>query len=240
MDQSELVALQLEGVEKASESGRNADAVRLADELIAAFPESKEAVSALSILADIHEKEGRGPEALAAYRMLSEKSSNPIDVNRARLGVLRLSRDMGNNDEVLRIASQLLSSSSIGDEERREVMLAQALAYKATGEPPRASELLSKLAERPETLPGAKAAYYHAQELFDAGKLDASLRQVNALIDSNTPHEYWLARGFILLSDINRRKGNTFEADEYLRSLRENYPGSETDIFQMIDSRLDR
>lgn len=240
MDQSELVALQLEGVEKASESGRNADAVRLADELIAAFPESKEAVSALSILADIHEKEGRGPEALAAYRMLSEKSSNPIDVNRARLGVLRLSRDMGNNDEVLRIASQLLSSSSIGDEERREVMLAQALAYKATGETTRASELLSKLAERPETLPGAKAAYYHAQELFDAGKLDASLRQVNALIDSNTPHEYWLARGFILLSDINRRKGNTFEADEYLRSLRENYPGSETDIFQMIDSRLDR
>ena len=31
---------------------------------------------------------------------------------------------------------------------------------------------------------------------------------------------------------------NNFEADEYLRALRENYPGTETDIFNDIDSRL--
>lgn len=240
MDQSEIIALQLEGVEKAYENGREADAIRMADELIASYPESKETVTALDILAQLREKEGKVPEALAAYRMLAEKSSNPIDVNRARLGVLRLSRDMGNNQEVLDIAAQLLSSSSLGDEERREVMLAQALAFKATGKTSQASEILVELAKRPETLPGAKAAYYHAQDLFDAGNLEASLRQVNALIDSNTPHEYWLARGFILLSDINRRKGNAFEADEYLRSLRENYPGGETDIFQMIDSRISK
>lgn len=240
MDQSELMALQLEGVEKAYEAGRDADAVRLADELIASYPESKEAVGALAILAELREKEGKAPEALAAYRMLAEKSSNPIDVNRARLGVLRLSRDMGNNAEVLEIASRLLESSSLGEEERREVLLAKALALKADGNSAEASEILSGLASRPETLPGAKAAYYYAQELFDARKTDAALEQVNRLIDSNTPHEYWLARGFILLSDINRAKGNSFEADEYLRSLRENYPGGETDIFQMIDSRLEK
>lgn len=240
MDESELVALQLEGVEKAYENGRDADAIRLADELIGSYPESKEAVSALAILAELREKEGKAPEALAAYRMLAEKSSNPIDVNRARLGVLRLSRDMGNNDEVLEIASQLLSSSSLGEEERREVLLAKAIALQSAGNKTEASDILSELAQRPETLPGAKAAYYYAQELFDSGKRDASLKQVNALIDSNTPHEYWLARGFILLSDIHRAKGNTFEADEYLKSLRENYPGKETDIFQMIETRLSK
>ena len=61
---------------------------------------------------------------------------------------------------------------------------------------------------------------------------------MNRLIDANPPHDYWLARGFILLSDLLRRKGDTFEADEYLLSLKQNYPGNEADIFRMIDDRL--
>ena len=61
---------------------------------------------------------------------------------------------------------------------------------------------------------------------------------MNRLIDANPPHDYWLARGFILLSDVLRRKGSEFVADEYLRSLRQNYPGNESDIFRMIDERL--
>ena len=60
----------------------------------------------------------------------------------------------------------------------------------------------------------------------------------DALISSDTPQAYWLARGFILYSDVLRREGNKFEADEYLKSLRSNYPGTEADIFEMIDSRL--
>ncbi len=49
-----------------------------------------------------------------------------------------------------------------------------------------------------------------------------------------------ISRAFILLSDIYAADGKTFEAREYLNSLRENYPGNETDIFQMIDTRLSK
>lgn len=41
-----------------------------------------------------------------------------------------------------------------------------------------------------------------------------------------------------MLSDALRAQGNGFEADEYLRSLKSNYPGTEAEIFDMIDSRL--
>ena len=117
-------------------------------------------------------------------------------------------------------------------------MLARALALRNQGDADAARDIFESLAADPATVTGAKASYYLAQQLFDEDKTDRALTAVNALIDSNTPQEYWLARGFILLSDINRRKGQTFEADEYLRSLRENYPDDEADIFQMIDSRL--
>ena len=63
-------------------------------------------------------------------------------------------------------------------------------------------------------------------------------KAIDDFINSNPPSQYWLARGFIVLSDVLRAEGNEFEANEYLSSLRTNYPGTESDIFQMIDVRI--
>ncbi len=240
LEQGEIAALQLESVEKAYEAGRDNDAARLAGELLQSFPDSPQAVDALAILAEVKEKQGKPAEALDAYRRLADKASNEIDVNNARMGILRLSRDLGSDEAVLETASQLLESSSLGNDDRNEVLLAKALSLRNTGNNTEAETILASLAANPETLPGAKASYYLAQGYFDRGKTADALRQVNSLIDSNTPQEYWLARGFILLSDIKRVQGESFEADEYLRSLRDNYPGEEADIYQMIDSRLSK
>lgn len=238
LEQGEIAALQLEGVEKAYEAGRDNDAARQAEELLGSYPDSPQAVAALAILAPLKEKQGKPLEALDAYTRLADKASNEIDVNKARLGILRLSRDLGNGEAVLETAAKLLESSSLGNDDRNEVLLAKALALRDTGDAPASEAILTSLAVNPETLPGAKASYYLAQGYFDRGEMAEALRQVNNLIDSNTPQEYWLARGFILLSDIKRMEGESFQADEYLRSLRDNYPGGEPDIYQMIDTRL--
>lgn len=238
MDQTELIALQLEAVEKAYEAGRDNDAIRQAEELVRTFPDSPQAVEALGILGDLRRQQGHPAEALEAYRLLAEKSSNEIDVNRARMGILSISRDLGSNEAVLETAAQLLASSSLGSDDRREVMLTKALALGNLGDNAESDKILSELAANPETLPGAKAAYYLAQGQFDRGNITDASKTVNALIDSNTPHEYWLARGFILLSDIKFREGDNYLAEEYLRTLRDNYPGEEADIFSMIQQRL--
>ena len=58
-------------------------------------------------------------------------------------------------------------------------------------------------------------------------------------IEQGTPHSYWLARGFILLSDVYARKGDKFQARQYLSNLQKNYKGShKEDITSMIDKRL--
>ena len=57
-------------------------------------------------------------------------------------------------------------------------------------------------------------------------------------MQSGSPHRYWVARGFILLSDIYSDTGKDLEAREYLEALRDNYPSSEPDIFMMIEQRL--
>lgn len=82
-----------------------------------------------------------------------------------------------------------------------------------------------KLAKDTDDLYGAKSAYYLGQYYFDSGQTKKARNITEKLVDSNTPHSYWLARGYILLSDIYKKQGNDFEAREYLKSLKENYPG---------------
>lgn len=238
METAELAELTLQSAEKAREAGRNADALRHATEVVERYPDSPQAVDALIIKAEAELAAGDAESALATYRMLEQKASSAATLNAARLGIMRLSRDMADYAASLEMADLLLGSSSLGAGDKDEVEFTKANALNATGKGEQAVEIWERLAEEPETLNGTKSAVYLSQYLFENGRTDDALARVNALIDANPPHEYWLARGFIILSDILRAKGETFEADEYLKSLRQNYPGSEPDIFRMIDERM--
>ena len=65
-------------------------------------------------------------------------------------------------------------------------------------------------------------------------------KSTNKVVDftkKNTPYPYWLARGFILLSDIYIDKQEDFQAKQYLLSLQRNYKVQD-DIQEMITKRL--
>lgn len=238
METAELAELTLQSAETARDNGRNADALRLATEVVEKYPDSPQAVEALQIKAGAELANGDAEAALASYRTLEQKASSAATLNAARMGIMRVSRDMADNATALEMANLLLDSSAIGANEKDEVAFTKALALSETDRGEEAVAIWEELAKEPETLHGTKSAIYMAQYHFDHKQTEKALAEINTLIDANPPHDYWLARGFILLSDILRSKGDTFEANEYLRSLKQNYPGSEPDIFRMIDQRL--
>lgn len=219
-------------------SGNRSAALRYANELVDNYPDSPLAPEALKAKADAELAMGRGPAALASYQKLEQTASSPYLVSDARLGIIRTARDLGENDLVIEAADRLLASSTLADDARSEARFARALALSLNGQSDEAAAVWKDMSSNLADVNGAKASYYLAQQQFDKGDRKDARVTVEALIDSDTPHNYWLARGFILLSDINRAEGNKFEADQYLISLRENYPGTESDIFNMIDQRL--
>lgn len=221
-------------------SGDNAATLTYAEELIADYPASSHIPEALKAKADILYAQGKGEQALETYTRLEETAPSPYIVNDARLGIIRTARDLNLNDRVLATAEALVASSTISPEQRSEALFAKALALDIDGDHTEAAAIWRQMASDTDDIYGAKAAFYLAQQEFDAGETDKALKDVEALIDSDTPHNYWLARGFILLSDINAARGNRFEAEQYLISLRDNYPGSESDIFNMIEQRLQK
>lgn len=206
--------------------------------LLELYPDGELASEALSIKADAEINLGLIPEAAESYRRLEMRADDAAMLNKARMGLLHTSRYLGNDADVITVADMLLSSSSLGSGQQREVTFMKAVALTNTERGAEGAELWRTLCDNTTDITGTKSLYYLAQYYHDNGDSKQSWEYVNRLVDSNTPHSYWLARGYILLSDLYRERGDNFEADEYLKSLRTNYPGSEPDIFNMIDSRL--
>lgn len=219
-------------------NGDDDKAVRYASLLVEKYPDAASIEDALAIKGEIEFKQGKGEIALKTYRELEKRASLARNLKIARLGVMRVLRDLGNHADVVATADKLIETLAAESAEMSEVRFARAYSLKELGRADDAIEQWTVLAKKTDDINGAKSAYYLALHYYDNAEMKKARKTVDALIDSNTPHQYWLARGFILLSDINRKEGNNFEADEYLKTLRDNYPGSEADIFQMIEQRL--
>lgn len=225
-------------MEAASDAGRIGDAQTFASLIVENYPDTRMAEDALAVKASAEHSLGLGAEALASWQELARRASTPALLNRARTGIMRVAHDMADNALVIENADALLASSTAGAEDRNEAIFMRGMARLRSGDSAGARADWQTIANKTDDLNGIKSALYMGQSFFDDKLIDDARRVAETIIDSATPHTYWLARGFILLSDVLASQDQKFEAREYLRSLRENYPGSETDIFQMIDTRL--
>ena len=75
---------------------------------------------------------------------------------------------------------------------------------------------------------------------YELGNYKGAEQTINALIDRGTSHTYWLAKSFLTLADVYYKQGNVSQAKEYLQSLKSNYPGKEKEIFNEIETRLNK
>lgn len=225
-------------MEAAASGGRTGDALTFATLIVDNYPDTRMAEDALAVKASAEHSLGLGADALASWQELARRASTPAMLNRARTGIMRVAHDMADNALVIENADALLASSTAGTEDRNEAIFMRGMARLRSGDAKGARADWQTIAGLTDDINGVKSALYLGQSYFDDGLTDDARQHAEAIIDSATPHTYWLARAFILLSDILARQDQKFEAREYLRSLRENYPGDETDIFQMIDTRL--
>lgn len=202
------------------------------------FPDNAMVEDALDLIALTDYEAGRALQALEAWQELAQKASTPEGALNARLGIMRVNRDLNDAQAMLTAANAVLASSTANAQQRNEATFTKGLALQMLGQNTQAQQVWQTLAPQTEDLYGAKAAVYLAQNLLDNGQTDRAHSVASDFIAAATSHTYWLGRGFIVLSDIVRAQGKDYEADAFLQALRKNYPGQEPDIFQMIDTRL--
>ena len=173
--------------------------------------------------------------AMESFKHLQAVAENPENKEAAKLGLMRCAELTGQPQEALLAANDLLKEPKLSPEIMSEARYVRAKAYISLKQENKALADLKEISKDTRTIHGAK--YLLAQLYYD-NKDDKNAETVLMnFIENGTPHQYWLARGFILLADIYIRQGDDFQARQYLTSLQNNYKGDD-EIAAMIEDRL--
>lgn len=218
------------------QTGEKETALNAIESLLARRSDSPQVPEALLLKARIIESYGpvRRDDALKAYKDLEKRGGNDYLAD-AYAGIMR---NTDKDSERMKYAALVRTSGGLSADQMEEAEFYEASAMLKNGDTKNATAMLKKLAANPKSLSGAKAAVILGQHYIDSGNISGAEEVLTAFTDEGSPHEYWLARGFIALADVYHLKKKDYLAVEYLKSLRDNYPGKELDIHDMIDSRL--
>ncbi len=223
--------------ENAHSNNDNNTALEYLEKALKAAPDASFAESALAMQGQLLAAKGNTSEAQHSFKQLEAKATTDSNKQLALMGLMRIARDNNDLTTASKYAIQLLAGS-LDKEDKAEVLFTVAKAHRQSGNKQKAIEELKQLTDDMQSRYGAMGTVELAEIYYDDGKLDSAQKLLDKLIDSGTPQQYWLARGFILLSDVYAKRGDKFQAREYLESLRDNYPGKEADITEMINNRL--
>ncbi len=177
------------------------------------------------------------PTALDAYKRLLAVAQETENIDAAKIGVLRSSYSTGDAETTVSMATDVCSSKNLNKELEREARFYRAKSYIRLSEPDKAQADLKLLAQDLRTAAGAEAKFLVAAYYFDTGDDKKAEAEVNEFIAKGTSHQHWLARAFVLLADIYIKRGDDFEAKQYLLSLQANYKGDDS-ITEMLNLRL--
>ena len=221
-------------------NGNYDEAIEVLNSIEKACKDSSFAEDILAMKASILTSQGKHEEALITFKELEVKTTTADNRLSAQLGVLRSANKLNYYATIVDYANKLLDNGALTAEEDKEIRFGRAFAQYKQGNNDEASKNFAELAPNTNSIYGAQAAYYLAEVQFNTNQLSKAETTLNTFIDAGTEHEYWLARAFILLADVYHKQGNSFEATEYLESLKNNYPGKNDDIFELIESRLSK
>lgn len=218
---------------------QRSDQVLAYSEKVLEYPDNPFSEETLTMRAEVQFNMQQYKEALNTYKLLKEKSSAADRRILAETGILRSAYMSREDAETVRAATDLLAESKLSPELTNEAMYFRARAYLNQNAGQSAMKDLQVLAKDTRNSYGAEAKYLIAKQYYEAANYTAAEKELLNFIDQSTPHAYWLARGFILLSDTYIAMGKQLDAKQYLLSLQQNYHGND-DIKEMIKVRLQK
>jgi len=187
-------------------------------------------------VAHIQQLRGNYKAASDAYILLEETADQPAMLMDGISGQMQCNFALKNYGLAIQSAQKLLTLEKLTQNQVAEAHFTIA----------RSAYLLSNISlarrEFEETIKlsknemGAESKYMLAQLEFDNGKYDDCEKSVFSLSENFASYDYWVAKGFLLLSDVYVKKGNNFQARQTLQSIIDNYEGQ--DLVEIAREKL--
>lgn len=189
--------------------------------------------------ADILYSDEEYEEAFGFYERLEAAASRDENRQAALAGQLRSAYEAGDARKTISAAEKIAAYENVPEELQREAVFMKAKASYSLNNFEDALADFRKVATEVTSAEGAESKYMVAELLYRSDKTAEAEKVVQEFIDQNTPHQYWMARMFLLLSDISAEKGDTLQARATLQSLRDYYSVDDDGILDEVKSKLD-
>jgi TolA-binding protein len=192
---------------------------------------------ALMSASAIYFNQGRFDESLKSYQRLEADAEIAGNIRDARIGIMRCQYRLKNYDEAIEAARKLLDNKDLPAENVRETQFVMAQSYRESGDLPAALAEYRKVAKEVSSAEGAESKYHIIEILIRQNKLKEAEDEIFNFAEKGTPHEYWMAKSFILLSDIYVIKKDEFQAKHTLQSVIDNYDAKNDGIMELATSK---
>ena len=190
-------------------------------------PDNDYTDNALLKMARIEYEKSNYNKAGECYERLFRITEEPLKRLEALEGCMKSNFFMGKYDKAIEMGEIMRQSRELTDEQVNQINHIMGKSYFEKGNYSAAIEKLDKSARNDKSVYGAESAYYSALASIKMKKYDEAENKVFDIADNFSNHDYWVAKSFIALADVYVAKDNYFQAKETLRSVIDNYKGSD-------------
>jgi TolA-binding protein len=219
-------------------SGKTDDALKLYAE-VANAPGNQFTEQSLIAAATICYRNEDFEVAYNYYSKLESAAGNSENRIIALRGLLRSAYQMGDAPKTIAATDKINNSINIPEELLRESVFMGAKANYSLNNFDEALADFRKTATEVVSAEGAESKYRVAELLYKKDQIAESERIITEFIDQNSPHQYWMARMFLLLSDISVKKGDILQARATLQSLKDYYTIDNDGILDEVKAKLE-
>jgi len=193
-------------------------------------PENRFTEPALLGASRIEFRQKNYQKAAVYYSMLEEVAENKSNLLEARMGMLKCYSLLEQHDKVTDLADKILLTEKLSPEQERETRFAKAKALLARDRQVLALDEFKIVSGEVKSVEGAESKFRVAEIYYQRKEIQNAEKEIADFADKSTPHQYWMARSFLLWADIFRDKGDEFQSIQTLQSLIDYYPKTDDGI----------
>jgi TolA-binding protein len=170
------------------------------------------------------------PAALENFLMLEDIAEVKSNISEARIGKMRcyyLLKEYGNTIDAARM---VLREEKLSDELTREAHYKIGKSFYEQDRFALALDEFQIVSQEVSSIEGAESKYRVAEINYIRKDYQQAEDEIFDFIEKNTPHQFWMAKSFILLSDVYLVKEDEFQAIQTLQSIIDYYEDTDDGI----------
>jgi len=182
---------------------------------------------ALISVSQLYLKQKKYNEAVASLKKLELTSEYKANYSYAVNNLMEAYYNMGMSDETLKYVELIRAFDKSSTEDKYRATLYSGKAHMLKGDTTTANKEFIEVSTKTTTVTGAEAKYLVAYIQYQKGEYKAAEETIYALANKMPSHDYWVAKGFLLLADTFVAKKDIFSAKATLQSLIDHYEGND-------------